>query len=114
DGRVAPQGGGARGGGGRPAGALFAPPPLPVGEARLHGTGASGGYCDGGDCEGDAAVEAGWPFFGQFVAHDITADRSPLRVHTDLESLRNMRSPRANLGAGYGGGPGRPPRFRRP
>ena len=31
----------------------------------------------------DATVAAGWPFFGQFVAHDITADRSPLRSHAE-------------------------------
>jgi len=34
-----------------------------------------------------------------------TADRSPLRAHADLESLRNMRTPRANLESLYGGGP---------
>ena len=51
------------------------------------------------------AGEAGWPFFGQYVAHDLTADRSPLRAHTDLGALRNMRSPRANLESLYGGGP---------
>jgi len=63
----------------------------------------------GGDCEGDATIEAGWPFFGQYVAHDLTADRSPLRAHADLGSLRNMRAPRANLESLYGGGPaGRP------
>ena len=31
-----------------------------------------------------STVEAGWPFFGQYVAHDLTADRSPLRAHADL------------------------------
>jgi hypothetical protein len=67
--------------------------------------GAAGGFCDGGDGADDAQVEAGWPFFGQYVAHDLTADRSPLRAHTDLEALRNMRSPRANLESLYGGGP---------
>ena len=71
----------------------------------LHQIGAAGGFCDGGDCEGDATIEAGWPFFGQYVAHDLTADRSPLRDHADLASLRNMRAPRANLESLYGGGP---------
>jgi hypothetical protein len=71
----------------------------------LHRLGAAGGFCDGGDCEGDATIEAGWPFFGQYVAHDLTADRSPLRTHADLGSLRNMRAPRANLESLYGGGP---------
>ena len=39
------------------------------------------------------------------MAHDLTADRSPLRAHTDLAALHNMRSPRANLEVLYGGGP---------
>jgi hypothetical protein len=84
---------------------MFDLPPLEVDESLLHRIGASGGFCDGGDCEEDAHVEAGWPFFGQYVAHDLTADRSPLRAHADLDSLRNMRSPRANLESLYGGGP---------
>jgi len=90
-------------------GRLFDLPPLEADEALLHRTGAAGGFCDGGDCEGDARVEAGWPFFGQYIAHDLTADRSPLREHADLDALRNMRSPRANLESLYGGGPGGSP-----
>ena len=86
-------------------GRMFDLPALEADETLLHRIGAAGGLCDGGDCEGDASVEAGWPFFGQYVAHDLTADRSPLRTHADLESLRNMRSPRANLESLYGGGP---------
>jgi Animal haem peroxidase len=53
----------------------------------------------------DAHGEAGWPFFGQFVAHDITADRSPLTHRSDPERVLNFRSPRLNLEAVYGGGP---------
>ena len=90
-------------------GRMFDLPALQADETRLHRLGAAGGFCDGGDCEGDAAVEAGWPFFGQYVAHDLTADRSPLRAHADLAALRNMRSPRANLESLYGGGPGGSP-----
>src|SRR5436305_13656391 len=86
-------------------GRMFDLPALEVDEELLHRIGAAGGFCDGGDCEGDARVEAGWPFFGQYVAHDLTADRSPLRTHADLATLRNMRSPRANLESLYGGGP---------
>ena len=86
-------------------GRMFDLPPLESDETLLHELGTAGGFCDGGDCEGDARVEAGWPFLGQYVAHDLTADRSPLRAHTDLHSLRNMRSPRANLESLYGGGP---------
>src|SRR5204862_8361828 len=69
----------------------------------------AGGCCDGGDCEEDARVEAAWPFFGQYVAPDLTADRSLLRTHADLAALRNMRMPRANLESLYGGGPGGSP-----
>ena len=50
-------------------------------------------------------VAAGWPFFGQFIAHDITADRSPLGHRADPEQVRNFRTPRANLEGVYGAGP---------
>jgi hypothetical protein len=85
-------------------GRMFDLSALDADEALLHRLGAAGGFCDGGERGGDAGVEAGWPFFGQYVAHDLTADRSPLRAHTNAASLRNMRSPRANLESLYGGG----------
>lgn len=97
-------------------GRMFNLPPLDVDDALLHTLGAAGGFCDAGDAdsEGDVGVAAGWPFFGQYVAHDLTADRSPLRAHTDLDALRNMRSPRTNLESLYGGGPtGAPYLYRR-
>ena len=56
-------------------------PPLRSTRHALHALGRPGGPCDlGADAAGDAdsRVAAVWPFFGQFVAHDITADRSPL------------------------------------
>jgi hypothetical protein len=84
---------------------MFDLDPLVADERLLHQIGAAGGFCDGGACEIDSTVEAGWPFFGQYLAHDLTADRSPLRTHTDLRALRNMRTPRANLESLYGGGP---------
>jgi hypothetical protein len=86
-------------------GRMFDLPPLGADETLLHRIGAAGGFCDAGDAEDDARVAAGWPFFGQYVAHDLTADRSPLRSQTDLTSLRNVRSPRLNLESLYGGGP---------
>jgi hypothetical protein len=46
-----------------------------------------------------------WPFFGQFLAHDITADRSPVTSRADRSRLRNARAPRANLEGLYGAGP---------
>ena len=95
-------------------GRMFDLPPLVVDDELLHRIGEAGGFCDGGDCEEDGRAEAGWPFFGQYVAHDLTADRSPLRAHTDLDALRNMRTPRANLESLYGGGPlGSPYLYRR-
>jgi Animal haem peroxidase len=76
----------------------------------LHRLGSAGGPCDPGpreemDAGDDARVEAGWPFFGQFVAHDITADRSPLVHRADPRAIENFRSPRANLECVYGSGP---------
>jgi len=87
-------------------------PELPSFEADeqfLHALGRAGGVCDCGDVDdspdslGDSA--AGWPIFGQFVAHDITADRSVLRSHTNTADLRNARSPQLNLECLYGDGP---------
>lgn len=78
-------------------------------EQFLHALGRAGGVCDCGDVDdipeslGDAA--AGWPIFGQFVAHDITADRSILRSHANTAELRNARSPQLNLECLYGDGP---------
>ena len=83
-------------------------PALEVDEAALHALGRPGGPCDmgvdfGADADGHAA--AVWPFFGQFVAHDITADRSPVTHRGDAERVRNFRVPRANLEGLYGSGP---------
>src|SRR5205814_2422477 len=64
--------------------------------------------CDLGiDVSDDTAahVAAVWPFFGQFVAHDITADRSPVTHRGDADRIRNFRVPRANLEGMYGSGP---------
>ena len=51
------------------------------------------------------SVAAVWPFFGQFIAHDITADRSPLAHRADPARIRNFRVPKANLEGVYGAGP---------
>lgn len=96
-------------------------PELPTFKAEqefLFALGRSGGLCDCKD-EEDAPASlgteaAGWPFFGQFVAHDITADRSAIGVVTDPARLRNARSPQLNLECLYGDGPvGHPFLFRR-
>jgi hypothetical protein len=87
-------------------------PELPSFQAEeqfLHALGRAGGLCDCGDIDdlpdslGESA--AGWPIFGQFVAHDITADRSTLRDHADTAELHNARSPQLNLECLYGDGP---------
>ena len=85
--------------------------PLDCEDDALHALGRPGGACDaaaaavefgaGQDAEG----AAGWPVFGQFVAHDLTADRSPLTHRAELAEVRNARSPRANLEVVYGDGP---------
>ena len=52
-------------------------PALDSEDEALHALGSPGGICDDdADPSTDGEMAAGWPFFGQFVAHDITADRS--------------------------------------
>jgi hypothetical protein len=60
-------------------------------ESFLFALGRSGGLCDcGEDADDEASLgseAAGWPFFGQFVAHDITADRSALQAHVNPSGI---------------------------
>jgi len=53
-------------------------PPFTADESFLRALGRAGGLCDCGDANDDDASlgteAAGWPFFGQFVAHDIIRD----------------------------------------
>jgi hypothetical protein len=83
--------------------------PFTADEEFLIRLGQREGPCDGGPFAdqdgGDASVAAGWPLFGQFVAHDITADRSLLLQHADADHITNFRTPRANLESLYGDGP---------
>jgi hypothetical protein len=53
----------------------------------------------------DATEAAGWPFFGQLVAHDITADRSPITGGIATDALHNARAPMLNLEIIYSDGP---------
>jgi hypothetical protein len=88
--------------------ALFSDlPALRADEEALHALGRPGGPCDlGVDADRvDSHVAAVWPFFGQFLAHDITADRSPITGHAAADRLRNARAPRADLEGMYGAGP---------
>jgi hypothetical protein len=86
-------------------------------ERALHALGRPGGPCDlGAGFAGgiDSRIAAVWPFFGQFIAHDITADHSPLVDRADPARIRNFRVPRANLGGVSGTGPvGAPYLYRR-
>ncbi len=50
-------------------------------------------------------IPAGFAVLGQFVAHDITADRSLLAPHASPGDLRNARAPRLDLECLYGDGP---------
>src|SRR6266849_5286043 len=93
-------------------------PAFTADDAFLYALGRAGGLCDCGDTDEDAGSHgseaAGWPFFGQFVAHDITADRSAIQPHVDPSGLRNARSPQLNLECLYGDGPvGHPFLFQR-
>ena len=83
-------------------------PALEADEEALHALGRPGGPCavsaDLSDAD-DGTVAAVWPFFGQFVAHDITADRSPLTHRADPARIRNYRTPKASLEGVYAAGP---------
>ncbi|MCO8274942.1 peroxidase [Actinoplanes sp. TRM 88003] len=86
--------------------------PLGADTQLLMRAGDNGGVCDaaavldalapGGD---DATGAAGWPFFGQLIAHDITADRSALMGGTHTEALKNARAPKLDLEMIYSDGP---------
>src|ERR1700754_744445 len=74
-------------------------PALDADESALHALGRPGGPCDLGpepSRESDSNIAAVWPFLGQYIAHDITADRSPLAHHAARASLRNARAPKLN------------------
>src|SRR6266704_5642019 len=60
---------------------------------------------EGESASDNSRIPAGFPIFGQFIAHDITADRSLLQHHALLEELRNFRTPQLDLESLYGAGP---------
>ncbi|MFZ1880217.1 MAG: peroxidase family protein [Gaiellaceae bacterium] len=83
-------------------------PPLEAGPGQLSRLGRLGGPCDLGIASGasnDARGDAVWPIFGQFIAHDITADRSPIDRPRHSNEITNFRAPRANLESVFGPGP---------
>lgn len=90
--------------------------PLPCDETALMGLGRSGAVMDAplapdtaGASSDSKTTPAMWPIFGQFVAHDITADRSLLQRHANLAQLRNFRTPALDIESVYGAGPGGTP-----
>jgi hypothetical protein len=80
-------------------------PPLRGEDEALLALGVAGGICDGGEeCDDAAETAPGWPLFGQFIAHDITAGRSPLSPSDQPETPVNFRTPKADLDSLYGSG----------
>jgi hypothetical protein len=82
-------------------------PALAIEPQLLRAIGRAGGLSDatnGSSCEA-RTIAAGRPVFGQYLAHDLTADRSPLTHHDDAELLMNARSARLDLEPLYGEGP---------
>lgn len=54
----------------------------------------------------EAAFTAGYTYLGQFIAHDITFDPTPIRSgRVALEKLSNARTPAPDLDSLYGGSP---------
>lgn len=86
--------------------------PPGCGSGQLMRAGSRGGLCDpNADSAADDAAEAtegaeaaGWPFFGQLIAHDVTADRSPLTSSLAPDALRNARMPKLDLEMLYADG----------
>jgi len=86
------------------------PPQTATGNALLHYGAAEGplefrGQLQSGLGEDNPRIPAGWAFFGQFIAHDITHDRAPLQDSEDVKTLQNFRKPRLDLECIYGAGP---------
>ena len=82
-------------------------PALTIEPRLLRAIGRAGGLSDAtnGGPSGARTIAAGRPVFGQYLAHDLTADRSPLTHHDDAELLSNARSARLDLEHLYGDGP---------
>jgi len=94
-------------------GRMFPDLPCPeTDETVLLTLGRAGSVMDAASKKGDddtstdnPRIPAGFTFLGQFIAHDITADRSLLLHHARLNELRNFRTPRLDLESLYGAGP---------
>jgi hypothetical protein len=82
-------------------------PALGIEPELLRAIGRAGGLSDAtnGRSRDARTIAAGRPVFGQYLAHDLTADRSPVTHHDDAELLTNVRSARLDLEHLYGEGP---------
>ena len=82
-------------------------PALVIEPQMLQAIGRTGGPSDATNCRPSDArtIAAARPVFGQYLAHDLTADRSPVTHHDDAELLRNAHSARLDLEVLYGEGP---------
>jgi len=85
-------------------------PPHDVDEAALLALGRLGSRMDlalesSGSEYDNPRVPAGFTYLGQFIAHDVTADRSLLQHHASLGELINVRAPRLDLEMVYAAGP---------
>lgn len=65
---------------------------------------------DGADPEENAAVPAGYTYFGQFIDHDLTFDSTSsldpsVAVDDETREPTNLRTPRLDLDCLYGDGP---------
>jgi hypothetical protein len=80
---------------------------LAIEPEMLRAIGRAGGLSDAtnGGSRDARTIAAGRPVFGQYLAHDLTADRSPVTHHDDAELLTNVRSARLDLEHLYGEGP---------
>lgn len=85
--------------------------PLKIDDSMLQALGRSGSSMDlpaaafADPASDNGRIPAGFPFLGQFVAHDITRDPSMLHQHAALKHLQNFRTPRLDLEVVYGVGP---------
>jgi hypothetical protein len=80
-------------------------PGLEVDEEFLLALGRSGSVMDAASSSDEneghtdnPPIPAAFAFLGQFIAHDITADRSMLQHHARLNELRNFRTPHSVVG----------------
>lgn len=81
----------------------------PASDEALLALGRAGAQMDVGTSDvanDNPRVPAGWPIYGQFIAHDITADRSLLQQHSSVRAIVSYRTPRLDLECLYGAGPG--------